>query len=200
MIIGTTQKIKYQDLEPKTTPFMITTSIEIKIRRVKLVKYLGLWIDDKLTWEVQIDHICSKTSRSIGIIKRIRNFIPKESLLTLHRTLVEPYLRYWNIVWGQCNETLKDKLQTLQYKTARTIAKIGYDDANHMKLLCDFGWISVRNLINFDLAVFMYNTQRGLAPNTIKDLFQTVDVVHSYKTRAATDGKLHTVHTNLCIT
>ena len=69
-----------------------------------------------------------------------------------------------------------------------------------MKLLCDFGWISVRNLINFDLAVFMYNTQRGLAPDTIKDLFQTVDVVHSYKTRAATDGKLHTVHTNLGIT
>ena len=68
-----------------------------------------------------------------------------------------------------------------------------------MKLLCDFGWISVRNLINFDLAVFMYNTQRGLAPDTIKDLFQTVDVVHSYKTRAATEGKLHTMHTNLGI-
>ena len=83
MIIGTTQQIKYQDLEPKTTPYMITTSNEIKIRRVKLVKYLGLWIDDNLTWEVQIDHICSKMARSIGIIKRIRNFIPKESLLTL---------------------------------------------------------------------------------------------------------------------
>ena len=69
-----------------------------------------------------------------------------------------------------------------------------------MKLLCDFGWFSVRNLINFDLAVFMYNTQRGLAPDNIKDLFQTVDAVHSYKTRAATDGKLHTVHTNLGIT
>ena len=92
MIIGTTQKIKYQDLEPKTTPYMITTSNEIKIRRVILVKYLGLWIDDNLTWEVQIDHICSKIARSIGIIKRIRNFVPKESLLTLYRTLIEPYL------------------------------------------------------------------------------------------------------------
>ena len=200
MIIGTAQKIKYQDLERKTTPFMITISNKIKIRRVKLVKYLGLWVDDNLTWEIQIYHIYSKMACSIGIIKQIRNFMPKESLLTLYRTLVEPYLRYCNIVWGQCNETLKDKLQTLQYKAARTIAKIRYDDVNHMKLLCDFGWISVRNLINFDLAVFMYNTQMGLAPETIKDLFQTVDVVHSYKTRPATDGKLHTVHTNLGIT
>ena len=45
----------------------------------------------------------------------------------------------------------------------------------------------------------MYNTQRGLALDNIKDLFQTVDAVHSYKTRRATDGRLHTVHTNLCI-
>ena len=92
MITGTAQKIKYQDLEPKTTLFMITTSNKINIRRVKLVKYLGLWIDDNLTWEVQIDHICSKMAQNIGIIKRIRNFIPKEPLLTLYRTLVEPYL------------------------------------------------------------------------------------------------------------
>ena len=62
---------------------MITTN-EIKIRRVKLVKYLGLWIDDNLTWELLIDNICSKMARSIGIIKLIRKFIPKESLLTLY--------------------------------------------------------------------------------------------------------------------
>ena len=47
--------------------------------------------------------------------------------------------------------------------------------------------------------MFMYNTQRGFAPDNIKDLFQTVDAVHSYKTRAASDGKLHAVHTNLGI-
>ena len=69
-----------------------------------------------------------------------------------------------------------------------------------MKLLCDFGWISVRNFTNLDLAVFMYNAQRGLVPDNIKDLFQTVDAALPYKTRAATDGKLHTVHTNPSIT
>ena len=199
MIIGTSQKIKYQDLEPKTTPFMITAN-EINIRRGKLVKFIGLWINDNLTWDVHIDHICSKMALNIGIIKRIRNFKPKEFLLTLYRTLVEPYLRYYNIVWGQCNETPKDKSQTLQYKAARTISKIRYDDASHMKLLCDFGWISVKNLTNFDLAVFMYNTQRGLTPDNIKNLFQIVDAVHPYKTREATNGKPHTVHSSLSIT
>ena len=61
----------------------------------------------------------------------------------------KPYRRYCNIIWEQCNETLKDNLQTLQYEAARTVAKIRNDDANHMKLLSDFGGISVKNLINF---------------------------------------------------
>ena len=102
---------------------MITTN-EIKIRRVKLSKYLGLYIDDDLTWEVHIDHICSKMARNIRIIMRIRNLIHKESFLTLYRALVEPYLPYCNIVWGQCNKTLKDKLQTLQYKIALSELKL----------------------------------------------------------------------------
>ena len=45
-----------------------------------------------------------------------------------------------------------------------------------------------------------FHQRSSSVPGNIKDLFQTVDDVHSCKTRAATDGKLHTVHTNLGIT
>ena len=61
----------------------------------------------------------------------------------IYSSLIEPYLRYRNIVWGQCNETLKDKLQALQNKAARSIAKVKYEDADHRKLLGQFGWLSV---------------------------------------------------------
>ena len=43
------------------------------------------------------------------------------------------------IVWGQCGETLKDKLQTLQNKAAQTIAKLRYDEANYGEPLTEFG-------------------------------------------------------------
>ena len=62
----------------------------------------------------------------------------------IYSSLIEPYLRYCNIVWGQCDETLKDKLQALQNKAA----KVKYEDADHHKLLGQFGWLSVGNLIN----------------------------------------------------
>ena len=94
--------------------------------------------------------------RNIGILKRIRNFIPQESLLLLYHTLIEPYLRYCSIVWGQCSESLKDRLQTLQNKAARTIARVRYEEADHNILLANFGWLSVRNLIKLDMGIFIY--------------------------------------------
>ena len=119
MIIGTLQRLNQLDSSPELTPYAIVADGQ-EVKRVKLVKYLGLMVDDKLVWDQQIDYISSKIIRGIVILKRIRHF----TLLLLYHTLIEPYFRYCSIVRGQCCETLKDKLQTLQNKAAQTIAKL----------------------------------------------------------------------------
>ena len=102
MIIGTSQRLNQLDQSPESTPYIIRIDGG-EIKRVKSVKYLGMIVDDKLTWEQHIGYISEKIVRNIGILKRIRNFIPQESLLLLYHTLVEPYFRYCSIVWGQCS-------------------------------------------------------------------------------------------------
>ena len=89
------------------------------MRRVKTVKYLGMMVDDKLVWDQHEDYISSKVTHNIGILKRARHFMPQESLLLLYHTLIECHVRYCSIVWRQCGETQKDKLQTSQNKAAR---------------------------------------------------------------------------------
>ena len=63
------------------------------IKRVHKAKYLGTVIDDKLTWKDHIDHVSLKIKRNLSIMKRVRNYISKESLIAFYRTMVEPYLR-----------------------------------------------------------------------------------------------------------
>ena len=156
MVIGTLQRLNQPDSSLESTPYAIVADDGQEVRRVKIVKYLGMMVDDKLVWDQHVDYISSKITRNIGILKRIRRFISQESLLLLYHTLIEPYFRYCSVVWGQCGETLKDKLQILQHKAARTIVKLRYDEANHSDLLTKFGWLSVRNLIKLDTAVFVY--------------------------------------------
>ena len=104
MIIGTPHCLNRLDENPESTPYIIIDDGG-EVKRTKCVKYLGMLVDDKLTWEQHIDYISSTITHNIGILKHIGHFIPRESLLLLYHTLIEPYFKYCSIVWGKCSES-----------------------------------------------------------------------------------------------
>ena len=188
MIFGTNNRLNQLDKSPVTTPYTLCF-YNFEIKRVKHTKYLGLIVDDTLTWDKHI--YSTKINRDIGILERPQNYLPRSSLITPYKTLIEPCFRYCNVVWGQCNETLKDKLQSLQNKAVRTIAGQSYEYANHDRLLKEFGWLSVRNLIKLDMGMFMYKTQNGMAPEEFSQLFVPVGNIHGCLTRSAQNGNIY---------
>ena len=88
-----------------------------------------------LTWKHHINYISQKIKHIVSILKRMSTVLLTESLCMLYKTLTEPYFRYCSIIWGNCGEILKDKLQTLQNRAARIITRIPYEVANHFALL-----------------------------------------------------------------
>ena len=116
--------------------------------------------------------------------------MPRHSLLTLYRTLIEPYFRYCNTVWGQCSDTLKEKLHCLQNRVARAIAFQRYDEVSHRNILNDFEWLNIRHLIDYDLGVLIYKTVNGDGPEISKKAFHDVSSIHEHATRSAVKGDL----------
>ena len=200
MIIGTPYSINKLDQDPGSTPHMIVGAGGCGIRRVKLVKSLGLIVDDTLTWSNHIEYISTKVKRGIGVIKKTSKYLDKSSLLMLYRTLVEIHFRYCNIIWGQCNETLKDKLQVLQNKVARIITKMKYEDTDHLRLICQLGWLTVRNLIRLDMGISMHKSQNNLLPETAGEFHLPADKIHSYQTKSAVSGNTFVPRFNLSLT
>ena len=92
-------------------------------------------MDDTLKCDLHIDHISKKIKKNIGIIKNVESCVPKESLAMLHKTPVEPYLRYCNTTWGKCGQQLISKLQTLQNRVARVVMGINYEKADYDLIL-----------------------------------------------------------------
>ena len=77
--------------------------------------------------------ISKKSASGISAMKRIRNFVPRDVLLTVYNALVQPHFNYCSMVWGNCSEGLSQKLQKLQNRTARLITLSGYDvDTNEI--------------------------------------------------------------------
>ena len=82
----------------------------ILLERKGYVKYLGVLIDSTLTWRQHILFISSKISKSLGIISRLRHFVPTDTLLSIYQSLIQPYITYGIAVWGQAAQTNLDKL------------------------------------------------------------------------------------------
>ena len=78
------------------------------------IRYLGRLIDSNLSWKFHIDYICQKASKKIGIIAKLRHFVPRHVLLTLYRSLILPYISYGICAWGHSAETHLHKLLVLQ--------------------------------------------------------------------------------------
>ena len=114
------------------------------IEQVSSTKSLGVHIDENLSWNTHIDCVCKKISSALGLIKRIRNFVPLHTLLNIFNGLVKPQFDYCSTVWGCCSNSLADKLQKLQNRAARILLSAPYD-ARTADLFGRLNWKNLRN-------------------------------------------------------
>ena len=102
-------------------------------------KYLGVEIDQSFTWRDHVDEITKKASGGIGVLRRIRHFIPYHTLITMFKSIVLSYFHYCSIVWGSCGEGMRNRLQTLQNRAARVVTSSSYDRRS-VEILDELGW------------------------------------------------------------
>ena len=62
--------------------------IEQRIEQIKETVFLGVVLDEHLSWKPHIFQVARKISKSIGVINRARFFVPKPCLKTLYYCLV----------------------------------------------------------------------------------------------------------------
>ena len=86
------------------------TCLEIK----NFVKNLGISIDADLSWKHHTDYICPKVSKSIGMVAKLRHYIPRRLLLNIYHTLIAPYTNCGICAWGSCAYVYQKRLLVLQ--------------------------------------------------------------------------------------
>ena len=85
------------------------------------VEYLRVLIDYKLSWNNHIDTILLKISRTVGLLLKLRHFVPFSTLISIYHSLIAPYLWYGLIAWGQASKSQLNKLLVLQKHALRFI-------------------------------------------------------------------------------
>ena len=105
-------KVNKLSLNIKKTYFMIFTKRKNKVTNVTLniegnamgevsqTKFLGVYIDNQLTWKKHIHYIAGKLFRGIDLVAKARQLLNSDALITLYYSFIHLYLCYCNHVWG----------------------------------------------------------------------------------------------------
>ncbi len=102
MLITTKQKRNALESTNQTLELYIRDS-ELEV--VQKTKYLGVQIDCSLDWKEQIKATSAKVSRALGFLKYAKKFLPREALITLYTSIVEPHFRSCCSAFGCCGIT-----------------------------------------------------------------------------------------------
>ena len=94
-------------------------NIHIKIHNC--IKYLGVLVDDTISWKYHISHICSRIFRNTGIFVKLRHYLPLKQLRQLYYNLTYPYLSYAVLAWGSACASHLKKIQVKQNHIIRLL-------------------------------------------------------------------------------
>ena len=102
--------------------------ININLEEKDETTFLGVQIDNKLSWKTHIQYISNKISKSIAILRLLRHRFPKRILRIIYMSLIYSYINYYNLIWGSACKTFLNPLFLLQKKAIRLINNSAYLD------------------------------------------------------------------------
>ena len=97
-----------------------------EIKQIKHATFLGVYIDERLSWDEHIKQVASKVAKSVGILRKLKPVITCKLLLLVYNSLVLPYFTYCNLIWSIAYDNIIHRLVVLQNKAVRIIDKAEY--------------------------------------------------------------------------
>ena len=173
----------------KKTNISITTCC---IEQKSQIKYLGVFIDEHLKWDTQLQHINNKLTKNVGILFKLRHYMPINALKQLYYTLIFPYLNYGLMSWGTACQTKLRKIKVSQNNCLRCIFFVNKREnpAPYFTLL---GILKLESIFKLKIASLVHKIQfqKKETPRALYDLVQLASDVHNYNTRYATNQNLY---------
>ena len=113
-------------------------------------KHLGMILDTKLNFQEHIKNILTKVNKTIGLLRKLQNILPRESLLTIFKSFVKPHLDYGDVIYDRSyNNTFHQKMESIKYNSALAITG-AMRGSSREKLYQELGLESLESLESGD--------------------------------------------------
>ena len=152
------------------------------INQVHETKFLGVMVDDKLSWASHINYISKKVSKGIGILYKARKYLPKSCLVTLYYSFIYPYLNYCLEVWGKATENIISKIKILQKRALRIISNKPWR-APTEPLFDEHKILPLHKIYIYKIGTLMFKFNENQLPSIFDNVLKRNNQIHDHDTR-----------------
>lgn len=142
----------------------------VDIERVFVTKFLGVVIDQKLTWKQHIEYIKGKISKSLAIPYKSRYVLNSKALHLIYYSLIVPYISYCVELWGSTFKTAINSIIKLQKRAIRIINKADYY-AHTEPLFLNSHVMKFYDLFYYKIMQIMFRAKSKTLPDSIQRFF-----------------------------
>ena len=167
----------------------------VTIKQVSTLRYLGLEIDNQLSWKDHIKKIENKIAVVTGIIRKIRFKLSTKTSLLIYDSLISSQLYYCNILWASTYKSSLAKIISLQKRALR--ACLGKPNSRFKpnqpipaplvqkpSVFQSCNKLTVSNIFKLQVAKFVFQVLHKISPVQFSPLFRFNSVLYNTNTRS----------------
>ena len=151
-----------------------------------------MFLDRKLYFDEHIKGAFDKTSKSIGLIHKLRNFLPIPSLLQIYKSFVRPHLDYGDIIYEKTFiGSLQKKLETMRYNAALAITG-AIRGGSREKVYSELGLKALQDRCWYRKLCAFYKILNNMSPKYLSDIIPSTTSIYSSRN----ENNIHLVRVN----
>ena len=114
-------------LKKATHPPLLFNSNNVS--QVNPQKHLGVILDVKLTFEEHLKNVFRKTNKTIGLLQKLSNLLPRQALVTIYKVFFRPHLDYGDVLYDQAfSNSFHANMKSIQYNACLAITEKIYQE------------------------------------------------------------------------
>ena len=154
---------------------------EIPLERVKFFNFLGLQLNENMSWKPHIDLLSNKLAKCAGVLNKLKRVLPIHVLRTLYFSMVQSRMMYCILTWGFDYY----RIEKLQKRFVRIISSSKYN-AHSEPLFKVLDILKIEHLFSQSCLKFVYKFKKSQLPKYFLS-FQCVprSSIHDHDTRGA---------------
>jgi len=165
-------------------------NIYIKLEGINLshcnnVNYLGLHIDEHLSWDFHVNQLSKKLSRANGILAKLRHFAPKHILNSVYYAIFYSHVLYGCPTWSLTSASNLQIVKILQKKCLRIINFAPFNSHTN-DLFYNNKLLKLDDIIINQKLKVVFDFKNKTLPNELLNLFEYNNNIHEHDTRNAT--------------